>query len=887
MSNMFIQILRMSITASYVILAVLILRTLLRNAPKKYSYMMWAAVLYRLCCPFSFSSVMSIFNLKLKRNDSVIIDLSEVPVSAVTPESEVTQPISTGVPQFTEVISGTFSAPQQPVTVQPSGTFSPPVVSPPDPEQTFFSKINLIDVLCFIWLAGMLFLIIRAVVSYVRLKKTLRGSVAYRDNIRQAKIDSPFLMGLVRPVIYIPFGLDPEYEKISVAHESYHLKRKDNWVRLVSYFLLCVHWFNPLCWLAYYLMGKDMEMSCDEHVLSEEQWSAKAYSNALLSVATGFRFPSANPVAFGENSVKERIINSLKFKHPNKLISVIATLVCVITLVSCASNGILTNPLVPTVPEDNGPEIVEDDQGYEPIRQIGQTIGSVLGSPGRTSHGYYEISKWDNTDYCNILYTDYATQQRSFLCNVPGCAHNTPECTSYISESRCTTALFTDYSEKHLYLMVFGRVGSEYIEAIPASITEMNMDGSGKRTICVLSEDELFTPALIFVASDDCLFVSVDHWTVSKITQSIERIWFKDGKREKIRDLDNTAEGLTGTVGDRYLKITKVENKDGIDKKIIEVVDQDGQTVETKEVSVSGDSYVCPGECSVILERGETTSKATLVLTDSDEIRTVEGIPYPSTAPLSIVFGGYDNKYLLTFISTDSSGENHKGYILDFESESWKEFDLRREDNSYYFVTPVAEFDDNYLVLIDREDTAIVLTDAQGESYSYEYSGLGRYALMSKSDFYNSVPNYRVIEDVIWSKEATETNSLTGLSMVVPIGGDWSISRGYDKNEHPYLDFTASEGTGVIAAFDGIIGEVGSLSSGGDFVTVWAEGEDVFAIYSRLDECVVEAGSKVKQGDLLGYVGAAGDATEPVLTFRLMVSGEEVDSSQYFEGLNQ
>ncbi|MBR3339515.1 MAG: hypothetical protein IKG19_05670, partial [Lachnospiraceae bacterium] len=117
--------------------------------------------------------------------------------------------------------------------------------------------------------------------------------------------------------------------------------------------------------------------------------------------------------------------------------------------------------------------------------------------------------------------------------------------------------------------------------------------------------------------------------------------------------------------------------------------------------------------------------------------------------PLSIVFGGYDNKYLLNFISTDSSGENQKGYILDFESESWKEFDLRREDNSYYFVTPVAEFDDNYLVLIDREDTAIVLTDAQGESYSYEYSGLGRYALMSKSDFYNSVPNYRVIEDVM------------------------------------------------------------------------------------------------------------------------------------------
>ena len=486
MNNLFRQVLQMSITASYVIIAVLALRILLRNAPKKYSYMLWAAVLFRLCCPISFSSVISIFNLKLKRNDSVIIDLSEVPVSAVTPESEVTQPISTGVPQFTEVISGTFSAPQQPITVQPSGTYTPIIVSPPDPGQAVFSKINLMDVLCIIWLAGMLFLIIRAIVSYVRLKRTLRGSVAYRDNIRMAKIYSPFLMGLIRPMIYLPINLDPEYEMISIAHENYHLKRKDHWIRVISYILLCIHWINPFCWLAYYLMGKDMEMSCDEHVLSEGRWSSKAYSEALLSVSTSFRFPSANPVAFGESSVKERIANSMKFKHPNKLITMIATLLCIITLVSCATNGNIPSivPDTETASDtpDYGTAFVPVDYTVQPGG--GEMRSALVGDNGfygtPVSSGVYYFSHRDpysSTD--RIMFLDYSTGESRCICSDPDCAHSDESCPAYVMGG--SNILLATADENHLYMF-----STEF-----SSLVRMDLDGSNRKTLFYVEDHVL------------------------------------------------------------------------------------------------------------------------------------------------------------------------------------------------------------------------------------------------------------------------------------------------------------------------------------------------------------------------------------------------------------
>ncbi len=490
MSNMFHQILQMSITASYVIIAVLLLRYILRNAPKKYSYMLWAAVLFRLCCPVSFRSVLSIFNLALRKNDRVIIDLSEVPVSA-EPVSGTTQPISTGIPQFTETIQETFLLPVSAAeTTQPTDVYIPQAVSPSAPVRPDIQNINMMDILCIIWIAGILFLVIRAAISYLRLRKDLQTSVPYIENIRRADIRSPFLMGLIRPMIYIPFDLDPECETISIAHERYHQKRKDHWVRMISYLLLCIHWFNPLCWLAYILMEKDMEMSCDEQVLSDGQWSRKDYSRALLSVSSGFRFPSANPVAFGESNVKERILNSMKFKNPNKVLSIVAAILCIITLVSCASNG----KQEPSAPDDPGMDPSQETVDYgpylEPVSYKVQPAGgnmrsALIGDDGfygtPTSKGVYFFSRRDpasNTD--RIMFLDYSTGKTSCVCDISGCEHSDGSCPAYVEDAGDFILLTTE-KEDCLYLF-----STTY-----GSLTRMDFDGRNRKLVLSISDHQL------------------------------------------------------------------------------------------------------------------------------------------------------------------------------------------------------------------------------------------------------------------------------------------------------------------------------------------------------------------------------------------------------------
>lgn len=499
MSIMFHQVMQMSITASYVIIAVLLLRLLLRKTPKKYSYMLWAAVLFRLCCPFSFSSVLSIFNLVWSKNEKVIIDLSEVPVSSAEPITETVQTISTGIPQITEAIQEAIAATAPSGTLQPSATFTPSQTTPSSPVQQAAPSVDLMDILCIIWAAGMLFLLVRAAVSYIRLKKQLKASVPYSDGICQANIESPFLMGLIRPMIYIPFDLEPECEKISIAHERYHLKRKDNWIRMISYLLLCVHWINPLCWLAYFFMEKDMEMSCDEHVLSDGKWSRKDYSEALLSVSSGFRFPSANPVAFGESNVKERILNSMRFKHPNRLLTVVATFLCIVTLVACASNGkpspSVTNTEVSgkpvqTLPESSSVNETKDPGPYlEPVDYTVQPEGSAMtnvvtscdfrGAP--MSSGVYFFSSGRGlglADY--IMYLDYSTGKTDYLCSDPECHHSSYSCTSRV-ENSSDCILLTTANEDCLLLF----------DVHHGILKRMEPDGSNREEILRIADHKL------------------------------------------------------------------------------------------------------------------------------------------------------------------------------------------------------------------------------------------------------------------------------------------------------------------------------------------------------------------------------------------------------------
>ena len=326
MTAVFERILEMSLTAAVVIVVIMFIRLLLRKAPRKYSYALWSVAAFRLVCPVSFQAVFSLFSFT-KRLDEVSME-TIIPDSVVNPTPVVSPGYFDSAPPNTGA----------PVEIDPDYVFTYYPITTPPAVETPATSINWMEVLAIVWLVGLAALLIYGIISYVRLRRKMGTAILLEGNVWQSdRVQSPFILGFVRPKIYLPFGLNADQQRYVLAHERYHLKRFDHIVRPLSFLILTVHWFNPLVWAAYYLMGRDMEMSCDEKVLSGGE-SVKAYSTTLLSFAANRRFPSPSPLAFGESGVKGRIKNALNWKKPRTWVTIIAIIVCIVVIVVCAAN---------------------------------------------------------------------------------------------------------------------------------------------------------------------------------------------------------------------------------------------------------------------------------------------------------------------------------------------------------------------------------------------------------------------------------------------------------------------------------------------------------------------------------------------------------------------
>lgn len=346
MSDVFNTILNMSITGSVVILVVIIVRFVLRNIPKKYSYILWSAAGFRLCCPFSFRSVVSLFNIN--------------PVQK--PEHIVTD-------------SGTMNYIDAPVYTQAPQTNISAVVEAEAPA-IVIAQHHFTDFIPYIWISGLIILVVIGAVNFLKTRKQLLTATKKYDNIYQSEsITSPFILGIIKPKIYIPYSIDEEYFDYVIAHEKYHLKRRDNIIKLLAFVLLCIHWFNPFCWLAFYLVNKDMEMSCDEWVLSCNNGIKKVYSNALLSFAAGKKFPTPTPLCFGEGSAKSRIKNVLKYRKPAVAVSIIAIILCIAVTIVCIANPI-DNKEKELIKNQNTNDIINTNP-TEPVNENNENIFSV------------------------------------------------------------------------------------------------------------------------------------------------------------------------------------------------------------------------------------------------------------------------------------------------------------------------------------------------------------------------------------------------------------------------------------------------------------------------------------------------------------------------------
>ena len=362
--DLFLGVLNMSITASYVILAVLLLRLALKGMPKKYSYALWSVVGFRLVCPVSFKSIFSLFSLK-PFDMTKAQQTNEYSLTYVKPEKAILRnELTTGVSAVNSVIEK---------QVVPSDTF-----------QSSYSVIML--VLELIWAAGIAALLVYSAVKLIKLKKSLSTAILLEKEVYQSgNISSPFIVGIIRPKIYVPSGIDEGYMQYVLAHEHYHIKRFDNGVKLISFFLLVLHWFNPLVWLAFYLMTKDMEMSCDEAVISKNPDIKKTYSTALLSFATNKKFPAPSPISFSENGVKARIKNVLHYRKPKRVLQAVAIILCLALLTACAANP------KTTVTEEDITNAVESITGNikSDVYTAGKTVGADMSLSLVRENGYY------------------------------------------------------------------------------------------------------------------------------------------------------------------------------------------------------------------------------------------------------------------------------------------------------------------------------------------------------------------------------------------------------------------------------------------------------------------------------------------------------------------
>ena len=340
MNELFLKIINMSISASWLVLAVLILRFVLKKAPKWINVLLWGIVAIRLICPFSFESTLSL-----------IPSAETIPLNI---GMDTTPTINSGISAINNAVNPIISQSNTPMAG---------------------ASVNLLQITIgiyeYIWIFGMIALALYTAISYWRLRRKVDTAVRYKDNIFQSEnVSFPFVLGIIKPRIYLPFKMNGQYLEHVVAHEQAHICRKDHWWKPLGFLLLMIHWFNPLMWLAYVLLCRDIELACDEKVIKELGNEQRGdYTQALVACSINRRMIAACPLAFGEVSVKERVKSVMNYKKPAFWVIIISVIVCVGVTVC-----FLTNPkqdsytLRIVVPAGSQEKFVYTDEEVSTIR---------------------------------------------------------------------------------------------------------------------------------------------------------------------------------------------------------------------------------------------------------------------------------------------------------------------------------------------------------------------------------------------------------------------------------------------------------------------------------------------------------------------------------------
>lgn len=357
LTKIFLSVLEMSFVAGIVIIAVFILRMFLRKCPKIISYSLWAVVLFRLLCPFSVQTIFSLLPDEVSSGEML---------------EEITDDYVGAAKIFhdnTEAYDAAVKAGRVPIS---TGTGSYYVITAAD---GIYEPHTVADVwlpVCTgVWGLGIAALGGYNIYQFIALKRRLKDATALRDNIYlTGSVSSPFVLGLFHPKIYLPYFLGQEERTYIILHEQYHIRRGDHVLKILAFAALCIHWFNPLVWLAFSLSAKDMEMSCDEAVIRQMGEDIRGqYAASLLSLATGRRFVLGVPLAFGEGDVKDRIYNLSRWKKPAMVVTVLSVAICFIAAICLMT---------------------------DPVKEVGELGGAGKENRPGTEHGGESLPKEAN-----------------------------------------------------------------------------------------------------------------------------------------------------------------------------------------------------------------------------------------------------------------------------------------------------------------------------------------------------------------------------------------------------------------------------------------------------------------------------------------------------------
>jgi len=311
MAELFLKIVNMSISASWLVLVVLVLRLVLNKAPKWVNVLLWGIVAVRLICPFSIESAFSL----IPSRETISPNIMMAPVPT----------IHSGIPALNRVVNPIIG-----------DSFAPAPGDSANPLQIW------IPIFAALWLFGMTGFLLYTAFSCWRLRRRIGEAVVLFENVYQSEnVESPFVFGIIKPKIYLPYRINAQDLEYVIAHERAHIRRRDHWWKPLGFSLLALHWFNPLMWVAYILLCRDIELACDEKVIREMGNEQRAdYTQALVTCSVSRSARSACPLAFGEVGVKERVKSVMNYRRP-------AFWVIVVSVISCAVVAVcfLTDPI--------------------------------------------------------------------------------------------------------------------------------------------------------------------------------------------------------------------------------------------------------------------------------------------------------------------------------------------------------------------------------------------------------------------------------------------------------------------------------------------------------------------------------------------------------------